>query len=109
MRLSHFALVLAGIGIVVCLVWSLDAAILYFSFAVIVMLFAAYSSEAGRLTLKSMLWGAARIAAGVVGFAWKGFWVGFGFVLGVVALQSVAKVAEDVYARRSISPNDPGL
>ncbi len=107
-RLSHFALAVAAVWIVVGLVWGLDAAVLYFFFAVIVMLLAVYSSERGRLTLRSVLWGVARIAALVVGVAWHGFWVGFAFLMGVIVLQSVAMAAEALYLRRAETADDPG-
>jgi hypothetical protein len=53
-----------------------------------------------------VLWGFARIAALVVGVAWQGFWVGFGFLTGVIVLQSLARAAEAAYLRRSTAAND---
>jgi hypothetical protein len=79
----------------------------YFFFGAVAMFVAAYSTRDGRLTVKSVLWGLARLCALVVGAAWRGFWAGAGLLLTVIVLQVIAELAEAIHLRRSAPSDGP--
>src|SRR4051812_6277855 len=99
-------MLLAAAGVIIGLVWGLDAVLLYFFFAVIVMFAPAYSRRDRGLTVKGLLGGRGPLGALGLRAAWCGWWAAVGLLLGVVVLQVIAEAAEAAYLRRPVPSAD---